>query len=72
MVKTRRRNYRNVTFDDEDDVREVSSTTSEESGGSDEGAVNDDPGGAVVGEESGEGLGRLRREWRRGKTTPVI
>jgi len=48
MVKTRRRNYRNVTFDDEDDVREVSSTTSEESGGSDEGAVNDDPGGAVV------------------------
>lgn len=47
MVKTRRRNYNNVTFDDEDDVRDVSSTASEESGGSDVGGNNDDPGGDV-------------------------
>ena len=57
MVKTRRRNYNNVTFDDEDDVRDVSSTASEESGGSDVGGNNDDPGGDVGnGEKSGGAL----------------
>ena len=39
MVKTRRRNYNNVTFDDEDDVRDMSSNASEDSGGSE---ANDD------------------------------
>ena len=48
MVKTRRRNYTNVTFG-EDEYRDISDE-SDESAGSEAGESQEDPGGPAKGE----------------------
>lgn len=53
MVKTRRRNYVNVTFDEDDDVREISADASDESGADD---TRDGGGDSIGGEKIVNGV----------------